>query len=98
MNNLYNADCFSRNQRVILRQFSINIPELNLLSILKSFIMADKYNENGKIITGPSMVVVHEESADEKFKPKGAVAFFVLLILICAVIWFGIYYIQLSRQ
>jgi Cytochrome c oxidase subunit IIa family len=58
---------------------------------------AEQYNENGKIITGPSTVVVHEE-IEEKFKPKGAIAFFVVLILICAVIWFGIYYIALSRQ
>jgi len=59
---------------------------------------SEKPNENGKIITGPSTVVVHEESVDEKFRPKGAIAFFVLLLLICAVIWFGIYYIQLSRR
>lgn len=39
-----------------------------------------------------------EHAFDEKFKPKGAMAFFVVLMLICAVIWYGIYYISLSRQ
>lgn len=40
---------------------------------------------------------VSNEISDEKFKPKGAIAFFVVLMLICAVIWFGIYYMQLTR-
>ena len=43
-------------------------------------------------------VVVHEGVSDEKFKPKGAIAFFVLLVLICAAIWYSVYYIQLMRQ
>jgi hypothetical protein len=42
--------------------------------------------------------VVHKTFADEEFKPKGAIAFFVVLVLLCAVIWFSIYYIQLARQ
>ncbi len=37
-------------------------------------------------------------STDEKFIPKGAIAFFVLLVLLCLVIWFGIYYIMISRS
>jgi len=54
-------------------------------------------NDNG-IKTTPSTVVVHETQADEKFKPKGAVAFFVVLVFICAVIWYSVYYIALMRQ
>lgn len=46
----------------------------------------------------PATVVIHETEVDEKFKPKGAIAFFVLLLLICAAIWYSIYYIQLTRQ
>jgi len=34
---------------------------------------------------------------DEKFVPRGAVAFFALLMLIILVIWFAIYFIMLSR-
>ncbi|HRH60836.1 MAG TPA: hypothetical protein PL045_09725 [Chitinophagaceae bacterium] len=34
----------------------------------------------------------------EKFIPKGAIAFFVLLMILCALIWYGIYYIALTRQ
>ncbi len=37
-------------------------------------------------------------NTEEKFIPKGAIAFFVLLILLCLVIWFGIYYIMISRS
>ncbi|HEY0751985.1 MAG TPA: cytochrome c oxidase subunit 2A, partial [Chitinophagaceae bacterium] len=32
-----------------------------------------------------------------EFKPKGAVAFFLVLILIGLIIWFGIYFIMLAR-
>lgn len=35
---------------------------------------------------------------EEKFIPKGAIAFFVLLILLCLVIWFGIYFLMLQRN
>jgi hypothetical protein len=42
--------------------------------------------------------VAHKTFSDEEFKPKGAIAFFVVLLLLCAAIWFAIYYIQLTRQ
>lgn len=35
---------------------------------------------------------------DEHFKPKGAIVFFLLLIALAALIWFGIYNIQLERH
>lgn len=35
---------------------------------------------------------------ERKFIPKGAIAFFILLMLLCLAIWFGIYYIMLSRS
>jgi hypothetical protein len=34
---------------------------------------------------------------EKKFVPKGAMAFFALLIVLCLVIWFGIYFLMLSR-
>jgi hypothetical protein len=34
----------------------------------------------------------------EKFIPKGAMAFFVLLVLLCIIIWYGIYFLMLSRN
>jgi hypothetical protein len=33
----------------------------------------------------------------EKFIPTGATAFFVALILLCLVIWFGIYFLMIGR-
>jgi hypothetical protein len=33
----------------------------------------------------------------EKFYPSGAIAFFVALVLLCLVIWFGIYFLMLER-
>ncbi|WP_133811474.1 cytochrome c oxidase subunit 2A [Chitinophaga sp.] len=33
----------------------------------------------------------------EKFVPRGAVAFFALLVVIGLIIWFGIYFLMLSR-
>jgi hypothetical protein len=36
-------------------------------------------------------------SFDRNFKPRGAIAFFILLILLGMVIWFGIYLLMLKR-
>ena len=34
---------------------------------------------------------------DRDFKPKGALAFFVLLVILGLIIWFGIYFLMLER-
>ena len=34
---------------------------------------------------------------DRNFKPRGAIAFFLLLILLGMVIWYGIYFLMLDR-
>ena len=33
-----------------------------------------------------------------EFKPQGAIAFFVVLVALCLVIWFGIYFLMLQRS
>jgi len=38
-----------------------------------------------------------DEQFDRNFKPKGAIAFFLLLILLGSIIWFGIYFLMLDR-
>lgn len=38
-----------------------------------------------------------EEQFDKDFKPRGAFAFFILLVLLGLVIWFGIYFLMLER-
>jgi hypothetical protein len=38
-----------------------------------------------------------EEEFDAGFKPKGAIAFFILLLVLGGIIWYGIYFIMLSR-
>ncbi len=35
---------------------------------------------------------------ERKFVPKGAIAFFILLVLLGMAIWFGIYYIMYTRN
>ena len=35
---------------------------------------------------------------DEVFKPKGAIAFFVLLLIACAVLWYSMYFIMLQKS
>ena len=37
-------------------------------------------------------------SDDHKFVPRGAIAFFILLALLSAAIWFGIYVIMEGRS
>jgi hypothetical protein len=34
---------------------------------------------------------------DQDFKPKGAIAFFVLLVILGLIIWYGIYFLMLKR-
>jgi hypothetical protein len=38
-----------------------------------------------------------DQQFDKNFKPKGAIAFFLLLILLGSIIWFGIYFLMLDR-
>jgi hypothetical protein len=38
-----------------------------------------------------------DQQFDQHFKPKGAIAFFLLLITIGLIIWFGIYFLMLDR-
>lgn len=38
-----------------------------------------------------------EEKFDKEFKPKGAIAFFILLIILGLIIWYGIYFLMLER-
>ncbi|HEX2608454.1 MAG TPA: cytochrome c oxidase subunit 2A [Flavisolibacter sp.] len=38
-----------------------------------------------------------EEMFDRTFRPKGAIAFFLLLVFIGLIIWFGIYFLMLER-
>jgi hypothetical protein len=37
------------------------------------------------------------EQFDKNFKPKGAIAFFILLVALGLFIWFSIYYLMLDR-
>ena len=43
------------------------------------------------------MPLTDEQQFDQDFKPKGAIAFFILLIILGAFIWFGIYFLMLQR-
>jgi len=43
-------------------------------------------------------VSISEKKFDEHFKPKGAIAFFVLLVLLGAAIWYGIYFLMIERN
>ncbi len=38
------------------------------------------------------------DSTEKEFKPKGALAFFALLVILGLIIWFGIYFIMLQRN
>ena len=48
--------------------------------------------------SNPDLPITDTDQAfDRNFKPKGAVAFFILLVLLGMVIWFGIYFLMLDR-
>lgn len=37
-------------------------------------------------------------NTDEKFLPKGAIAFFAVVLILALIIWFGIYYLLIVRS
>ena len=41
--------------------------------------------------------VTDEQQFDKDFKPKGAIAFFILLVILGLIIWYGIYFLMLER-
>jgi hypothetical protein len=41
--------------------------------------------------------VASEQEFDRAFRPKGAIAFFILLVLLGLIIWYGIYLLMASR-
>ena len=55
---------------------------------LKSF----KMNQAEKIQDTES-----EQAFDRDFRPRGAITFFILLVLLGLVIWYGIYFLMLER-
>jgi hypothetical protein len=38
-----------------------------------------------------------DEAFDRSFKPRGAITFFILLVLLGMIIWYGIYFLMLER-
>ena len=49
-------------------------------------------------LTEPAQAPVFNEAEfDRNFKPKGAIAFFILLVILGLVIWYGIYFLMLAR-
>jgi hypothetical protein len=45
----------------------------------------------------PAKVEATPTFQEEKFQPKGAIAFFILLVTLGLVIWYGIYLLMLDR-
>ncbi len=38
----------------------------------------------------------HQSEIEKNFKPKGTIAFIVLLLLLAAIIWFSVYNLQIE--
>jgi hypothetical protein len=47
--------------------------------------------------TEPVKDLQTEQEFDANFKPRGAIAFFLLLIILGMIIWYGIYFLMLDR-
>jgi hypothetical protein len=41
--------------------------------------------------------LTEEQEFDRNFKPKGSILFFILLIILGLIIWYGIYFLMLHR-
>jgi hypothetical protein len=48
------------------------------------------------VVENPENLPVHDEF-DSRFRPTGAIAFFIALVITGLVIWFGIYFLMLER-
>jgi hypothetical protein len=52
----------------------------------------------GALKPAPTPTIQSSEAEfDRNFKPTGAIAFFLLLVLLGLIIWFGIYFLMLER-
>lgn len=45
----------------------------------------------------PARQPISEADFDRDFRPRGAIAFFILLVILGAAIWYGIYFLMLQR-
>lgn len=50
-----------------------------------------------KSLTINNMLMEPNQDFPEKFVPRGAMAFFMLLVIAALIIWFGIYFLMLYR-
>ena len=57
----------------------------------------DNLTYTEKLLQKRTEAVINEEEFDKTFKPKGAIAFFVLLVILGAIIWYGIYFLMIQR-
>jgi|GEM_PF-451426 len=57
----------------------------------------DNLTYTEKLLQKRTEAVINEEEFDKAFKPKGAIAFFVLLVILGAIIWYGIYFLMIQR-
>ena len=55
--------------------------------------------EQDEIIDNPPLNISSNEADqfDRDFKPKGALTFFILLVILGLIIWYGIYFLMLER-
>ena len=49
------------------------------------------------LLKGSGLVKKAAKGEEEKFVPKGAIAFFIALVLLGLVIWYSIYFLMLER-
>ncbi len=40
----------------------------------------------------------HQSEIEKNFKPKGTIAFIVLLLILAAMVWFSVYNLQIERH
>jgi hypothetical protein len=63
------------------------------LNLLKIFLQIKKTQMHPGNFPEPAA----DDQFDKNFKPKGAIAFFILLVILGLIIWFGIYFLMMER-
>lgn len=48
-------------------------------------------------VSGPQPGNIKDSEAKEKFIPKGAIAFFIVLVILSLLFWYGIYFLMIER-
>ena len=77
--------------------YAKHLPAYTFGTIIKTALMHTSINEDVIHSNLPAQDDAHPLEKEEKFFPSGGIAFFIALVILCLIIWFGIYFLMIER-